>query len=230
MMVLSVTTFDHRLDKRGTIMKTRLRFRIPTDNYEDQLPVMKTKLPVMWTNIEVLVLYWYWYSEQCADTMSTVQCTGTLCNVLIQWAMYWHSVQFLAQYAMYWYSMQCTGTVCNVLVQYAMHWYNVQCSDTVCNVLVQCTIYEYIGHKYYFSSKTGPPHDMGPLSTVNLIYLVLKTDTSAVLMLWFICNETFFPFQTLVLSAWENARSAHCERLLTETFNAIAGWWRIEHL
>ena len=124
---------------------------------------MKTKLPVMWTNIEVLVLYWYWYSEQCADTMSTVQCTGTLCNVLIQCAMYWHSVQFLAQYAMY--------------------WYNVQCTDTVCNVLVQCTIYEYIGHKYYFSSKTGPPHDIGPLSTVNLIYLVLKTDTSAVLML-----------------------------------------------
>ena len=130
MMVLSVTTFDHRLDKRGTIMKTRLRFRIPTDNYEDQLPVMKTKLPVMWTNIEVLVLYLYWYSEQCADTMSTVQCamyrytvqcTDTVSNVLAQCAI--------------------SGTVCNVLVQYAMHWYSMQCTGTMCNVLIQCAMY-----------------------------------------------------------------------------------------
>ena len=157
MMVLSVTTFDHRLDKRGTIMKTRLRFRIPTDNYEDQLPVMKTKLPVMWTNIEVLVLYWYWYSEQCADTMSTVQCTGTLCNVLIQWAMYWHSVQFLAQYAMYWYSMQCTGTVCNVLVQRAMYWYSVQCTSTVYNIRVHWT------QVLFFIENRAPPWYWPPI-------------------------------------------------------------------
>ena len=96
---------------------------------------MKTKLPVMWTNIEVLVLYWYWYSEQCADTMSTVQCTGTLCNVLIQCAMYWYSVQY-------------TSTL-----------------DT-------STI---------FHRKQGPPMIWAPY--LNLIYLVLKTDTSAVLML-----------------------------------------------
>ena len=230
MMVLSVTTFDHRLDKRGTIMKTRLRFRIPTDNFEYQLIIMKTNCRLWRQNCRLCgptLKYWFCTGT---GTVSNVLIQWALCNVQVHCAMYWYSEQCTGTVCNFWHSMQCTGTVCNALVQYAMYWYNVQCTDTVCNVLVQCTIYEYIGHKYYFSSKTGPPHDIGPLSTVNLIYLVLKTDTSAVLMLWFICNETFFPFQTWVLSAWENARSAHCERLLTETFNAIAGWWRIEHL
>ena len=144
----------------------------------------------------------------------TVQCTDTMCNVLAQCAISGTVCNVLVQYAMHWYSMQCTGTMCNVLIQCAMYWYSVQYTST----LDTSTI---------FHRKQGPPMIWAPY--LNLIYLVLKTDTSAVLMLWFICNETFFPFQTLVLSALENARSAHCERLLTETFNAIAGWWRIEH-